>query len=420
MATQSTPRTVTKSQLERSLKSQLGTELILEGYECKANTKPGENYGSVMLALDVTLRRTKDSPVETLQVVAKLAPPTDFLLDVFDFKNTFCKEMNVYKLVGPELERLQIECGIPDEDRLNILAKFYGAQTSSRGDNDPVADVNAILLLENLKVCGYKMGDRLAGLDLKHCELVLSKLAQFHALPVALRKMRPNVFDRTVLKATTNITMGGTTPTEDLEKMLKAIKQEIPEANSYIKRIRNHSLENLKYGNKSFNKKPFATIVHNDFWTNNMMFLYNNPHDNSCPTSIKFVDFQITLLCSPVRDLIFFLLTSASDEVLRDSFDHLLNLYHTNFINTLKRVGCDTSAFSFERFLAEVNEFAPMEFHHILYMLNVIYIDKSEVKELSELDGSSDLKFASGSICKRKILTLIHEFDKRGWLMKTQ
>ncbi|XP_066998749.2 uncharacterized protein [Anabrus simplex] len=410
-------RKLSKSRLECLLKPKLGRDLIVKECKYTPNTKPGENYGSVMLALEITICHTESSLSETLNVVAKFAPPTDFLQSVFDFKNTFCKEMNLYKLVGPEIENMQKESEIPDEEILNVLAKFYGAQTSLRGDLDITADDNAVLLLENLKVSGYKMADRLSGLDLKHSELVVSKLAQFHALPIALKHKKPKVFEKTVSKATAfSNFVGGTGNLEkDLESILKSMKQLIPECGSYEARIRAHCDQYVKLANKSLQKEPFATIVHNDFWTNNIMFLYNNTH----PTDVKFVDFQITLLCSPVKDLIFFLFSSVQDEVLKEHYDHLINLYYLNFINSLKRVGCDISAFSYLKFLDEINEFAPTQFYHVLFMLNVIYAQKSDVKDLKDIDDNIEIVVGSGKTCRQKLYTHIEEFDKRGWLKKT-
>lgn len=37
------------------------------------------------------------------------------------------------------------------------------------------------IILEDLSLDGFRTADRLQGLDMKHVELILEKLAQFHA-----------------------------------------------------------------------------------------------------------------------------------------------------------------------------------------------------------------------------------------------
>ncbi|KAJ9592873.1 hypothetical protein L9F63_015451 [Diploptera punctata] len=122
-------------------------------------------------------------------------------------------------------------------------------------------------------------------------------------------------------------------------------------------------------------REPFATIAHSDFWVNNMLFKYDesNSHmdkEKSCPTGIKFVDFQVTAYASPVKDLIFLLFSSSEDGLLDKYYDYFLNLYHKEFIRILAKMGCDIEPFTYKHFLNEVNICGPEEFAHILFMLN--------------------------------------------------
>ncbi|XP_066998747.2 uncharacterized protein [Anabrus simplex] len=408
---------LTNEELMTILQPQFEKDLIVESYSVTYATQPGENYGSTMLALEVTICQTDKSPKETLHIVAKAAPPTEFLQEAFDIRNTFCKEMNIYKLVGPEIIKFQIESGFKNEDILDVLPKFYGARTTLTGDQDLHADTNAVLLLENLKTSGYKLADRRSGLDLKHCELVILKLAQFHALPIALKHKKPNVYKQTVLKATADYNMGGENgnPNDALNDLLDSLEKNIPEVAPYLTRIRENGVKYSEISNKSLNKEPFATIVHNDFWTNNMMFCYDSAGDNSQPISVKFVDFQVTLLCSPVKDIIFFLFSSGSTRVKKDFYEHLIQLYYETFTSTLTKMGCDVNVFSYEKFKEEVEEFAPTQFLHILFMIYVIYAEKQSAKNLSDVNDIDSIMQKPSDLCKVKILEHIQEFERRGW-----
>lgn len=43
-----------------------------------------------------------------------------------------------------------------------------------------------MIIFEDLKEMGYEMGDRTAGIDRAHCELVMAKLARLHAASMVL------------------------------------------------------------------------------------------------------------------------------------------------------------------------------------------------------------------------------------------
>ncbi|KAJ9600540.1 hypothetical protein L9F63_026323 [Diploptera punctata] len=169
--------------------------------------------------------------------------------------------------------------------------------------------------------------------------------------------------------------------------------------------------------------EPFATMVHNDFWVNNMMFKYeqysnetNNLKNEEIPIAIKFIDFQITIYESPVRDLLFFLFTSSEDGLIDKYFDHLINLYHMKFITVLKTFDCDITPFSYKHFQEEINTIAPREFMHILYLLNPISADSENMEDISNFDKDSLVVYSGGDVYKNKVRCLIKSYGARGWL----
>ncbi|KAJ9592877.1 hypothetical protein L9F63_015455, partial [Diploptera punctata] len=119
--------------------------------------------------------------------------PEEFLREAFNLRTLFNKEARTYVLVCPELIRLQEEMGIPADDIMDVFPKFYGARTNTQEDLFQEADPTAILLLENLKTSGYFVGERRKGFDLKHVEFVVTQLARFHALTLALKIHKPLV-----------------------------------------------------------------------------------------------------------------------------------------------------------------------------------------------------------------------------------
>uniref|UniRef100_A0A1B6MQH4 CHK kinase-like domain-containing protein n=1 Tax=Graphocephala atropunctata TaxID=36148 RepID=A0A1B6MQH4_9HEMI len=81
----------------------------------------------------------------------------------------------------------------------------------------------------------------------------------------------------------------------------------------------------------------FNTLNHADSWTNNFMFKYN---DDGSVSEIKLLDFQMVRYASPVIDLVYFIWSSASDDVRRHRLDELFLFYVDQLNNNLSRVNC--------------------------------------------------------------------------------
>ncbi|GFG33263.1 hypothetical protein Cfor_04001 [Coptotermes formosanus] len=372
-----------------------------------------------MLAIEVTIHQGKDeTSSQNLSLVAKLVPPSEFLRKIFDSPVTFCKEIACYKSLKVEYEKLQTEMCVPKDKFLDAFAKCYGARTTVSEETGDKADENAAILLENLKTSNYRLGDRRVGLDLNHVQLVVSKLARFHALSVALKLLKPEVFKDTVLKACKPHNKGfdESEIKDSTLKLMKAIET-IPGCENYLQIVQ----KGLELGEKIWlntsllpPREPYATFSHTDLWVNNMMFCYDADNDNY-PVGVKFLDFQGNVYDSPAKDLLFFLYTSAAEGVMAKNYDELIRLYHQNFTECLKDVGCDISPFTFELLLDEIDMFAPSEVYHVLFMLLPICAEKSDVPELSNIEMET-FYWEPNDIYKRKAKDYITDYVQRGWL----
>ena len=410
---------LSQQDLEALLRPTLGRNLVVESFMSKPLTEPGENYGSTMLDIEVTIRHEKDeTSSHNLSLVAKLEPPSEYLRKLFDSPITFCKEITCYVSLKLEYEKLQTEMCVPKDKFLDVFSKCYGARTTMSEEIGDKADENAAILLENLKTLNYRLGDRRVGLDLKHVQLVVSKLARFHALSVALKLLKPQVFRDTVLKALKPHTVGFDEPVLKASslKILKIIET-IPGCDIYLQKVQKGLELAVQIElNRSLcpPREPYATFSHTDLWVNNMMFCYDSDNENY-PVGVKFLDFQGIVYDSPARDLLFFLYSSAAEGVIANNYVELIRLYHQNFIDCLKGVGSDISPFTFQFLLDEIDMFAPAEVHHILYMLLPITADKTVVTELSGFVVET-LYHKPNEIYKRKAKEYITDCVQRGWL----
>lgn len=85
-------------------------------------------------------------------------------------------------------------------------------------------------------------------------------------------------------------------------------------------------------------KCGFRVLNHGDDWLNNMMFKIDSENKT---TAVKLLDYQIAFWGSPIGDLFYFLMSSVKDEHKADSFDELVEFYHTELVESLQKLGFD-------------------------------------------------------------------------------
>lgn len=185
----------------------------------------------------------------------------------------------------------------------------------------------------------------------------------------------------------------------------------IKEISHLVPRIINQIQLCLEHQKSSHPDTPFTTMVHNDFWVNNMMIK---------PNHIKIVDFQTTLKGSFVHDLIFFLFSSVQIEILIEKLDDFIEFYYKHFYDCLKQTGCPLDDFSYEAYISEVNDLAPYEMGHILEMLKVLMTKQEsmpdEFKDMNcEMFSNENLV---GQEYYERIRDILLLMDKKGWIMK--
>lgn len=378
-------------------------------------TAPGEHYGSIMLALDLLIR--KDNLEEELKLVAKFLPASEMLRAAFDTAVTFKKEVIAYTKIIPAFVQLQKEQGVPSDELINIFPKCYGARLNLDKNQNAVDD-DAVLIFENLKVQGYDTYNRYLGIDLDASKVVLRDLAKFHAIGIAMKLLKPDDFQEVVGPCLVrNKGMDFVTPEIDasFKYSVVTVASTIPEIAQYVERI-DRAFEESKKNFKS-DKQPrpqWGTLNHGDYWVNNTMI---KKDINNKPIQNKIIDLQILEYDSAVHDLIFFLFTSVDNEILSQHYEELLKTYHNSFLKTINQFNVDTDHYTWEEFLKEIEIEAPKEFFHVTFMLKFIFAEKLQIKSLEEFQPSdwsrNDLLAGNHS---RKLKVTVLEYIKRNWI----
>ncbi|XP_036225481.1 uncharacterized protein [Bactrocera oleae] len=354
----------------------------LQSYSTRYLTKPGDNYGSCMLAIAAKIK-TLNGLIEELPLIAKLPPVTnDLYWQIFQPERTCITENKMYEIVVPEIQLLQLEAGLSKDKLFDALPGYYGSRISL-DPNATKVDRNAVLVQENLQASGYRAGNRHKMFDFVHAKLVLEYMAQYHALPIALRIKKSELFARTLRPYFNRFNMNTTMGDEVKNEMRREVHEDLQLATNNNEEAVNEILERIQMYDEWLEQPEaadglYTSLVHCDMWINNIMFKYD---DRDQPTKLKFVDFQIAQYESFVHDIIFFLFSSVDCTVLEDNFESFLQIYYDAFIHNLQEVQINTDDYSYDGFLNEVRRVGPIEIPHPIFMTKVILADSSTLPE---------------------------------------
>lgn len=394
--------------LHSLLRPKLGDEFIIENCDIKDFLSPGENYGSIIVSVHIKICRNESSHNEDIWLVAKLPPTSQVQRELFNSPFTFSKEYFMYQKILPHYKQLDIKN--EKTNSFDIGPDFYGARLSLNSDVE--FDDNAVILLENLKIKNYYSVDRKLGCDLSHAKLVIKKLAKFHAFGMATKEKHSDLFNSFKVKSKCMEFRDADGWTNVVIKKLKLIEND---------EIMSRHFEDCKKAVEcgGFNvwtdvpEEPWSTIIHADFWTNNIMF---HKGDNDELDDVKFVDFQNYLFLAPTRDLTFFLACGLDKNVIMENVDELIDLYYETLIEKIKQLDCDIEPYTRESFDKRIQIDACIEFTHCVCMLKVITLDidsdnldTSNVVDIMENERVNDFFL-------ERLRTFVSVFHARGWL----
>ncbi|XP_008212854.1 uncharacterized protein LOC103317251 [Nasonia vitripennis] len=385
--------------LESLLRINFGDDLTLVNYSVDNVVPSGENFRSCVLRLSAQVQRTKDSPGEDLEFVVKTAPTTAVLeiTKGVDWIRLFRKEIFMYTSVIPFYRRVELDNDFPEDDSIEeCFPKFFGSCGSLSGD--------AVILLENLKLRNYYVVDKRIGMDLAHASKALKALARFHAVGVAAKLNYPILFD--------SIRSTYRKPDYDYRAVDAAcagfieIIRNDPRLDRYTSRVeRIASWRKGDWKSELVTHDLWSSVVHFDFWTNNVLF---HKDDEGSIDDAKFIDFQTYCFADIFLDLVYFIFTSLDDHVKSNDLDRVLDLYYVNFILTLERLSVDVGEYSRRKFDDGLKQVAEYEFFHCALVLNIVTAD---------VDSASPMSFEAGinDLYSRKIAQLLQTYEARNW-----
>lgn len=346
----------------------------------------GDNYCSQIYRVRLTFQRNNE-PLESISVIVKSIPLTDHS-QFLDHLRVYLKEKIFYNNMLPRMEVLM--------DNVKFGPRILHSL------NKPINT----LVFEDLSALGYVMADREQGLDLKHCQMVLKKLGQFHGISMVMHKKDPTSMNSFQFGMLAEQAVNGSDVFEtffgnNLDGLIRNMSK-WKGYESITEKVKKYA-SNLRV-NLIKSQQPIAgelqVLNHGDLWVNNFLFKYKNDGigiiDRKQVEDVVFVDFQLSIFGSPGIDLNYFLYSSLQLDVLKEKRDELLRTYHRSMCETLKAQHFKDIP-SFDTILTEVKRRENYGFFASFGVFPTVSMDKEQSGDNS-IDNFMDEDFAKKKI----------------------
>ncbi|XP_016980493.1 uncharacterized protein LOC108045621 [Drosophila rhopaloa] len=309
--------------LERLLKDlKKDPNLKITDLEIRPATAKGDNYASVMTRVKVFYLKSGAKNPEIEYYIVKTTYENDaFSSGIFSQYQVSTTEMRMYEKILPQLTSLIGKTRQPEKLFAKTLHVDYEHEA---------------IIFEDLAVPGYVLADRLIGFDLEHTRLGLRKLAKMHAAAAVLNERQPGVltqFDHGIFN---RHTQGFAPFFVNMVGVASNFAKECPELGEpYAKKLKELQKRVMEYSERVYDPQPgeFNTLVHGDYWVNNVMLRYGEQKE---PLDMTLIDFQFCSWSSPAVDLHYFFNTSVQSAIRFEQQDALIQYYHSVLVETLK------------------------------------------------------------------------------------
>lgn len=354
--------------LDKTFLAQIVGKPVLE-YSTSAGAKAGDNFMGTLLSLNVKT----NNEVHHL-VIKSVLPMTgaitkDALNDskLIADSDAYPKEIVYYKQIRPLFQELFQNY----KERLSFFEgpKFYPSlhDASSQGLYD-------YIVLQDLRPNGYKMANKLTGLNYEEMTATIKCLAFIHSGSFYLLNGKGNLCNKlqSIKQDPLSLTnMHGWSKDliqgfdmelffdEVVAKVVELIEdggqKEIAEK---IKRISINGHKNILMDlwNKTTDQgKFFRVLVHGDLWTNNILIKYGP--DGKAVEDVKFIDYQMNRLGNIYEDLHYFIFCSTTADFRKLHLKSCLQMYYKEFEKVLQDLNCPLpNGFTEEQLHSTFNE----------------------------------------------------------------
>ncbi|XP_069690919.1 uncharacterized protein [Periplaneta americana] len=405
-AQNSAPTWLNNTYLQTALRSGEGDPSIeVISSEIKPATIAGDNYGSDMYRAVVKLRREGRTEEKSIIIKANKPVSAEFLAKIKSWRDVFLTEIQVFAVAVPAMSNLLSK--ISTRRYEPFTAKYI---SSHRGVG------NSALVVEDLKAQGFRLASTATGLDMKHCALVLRRIAQFHAASKAAYHRNPSSFDVFLANMYSDEQPPPIEPFFVIN--VKSCAEEVETWPGFKERFgeKMHRMADTVMADwcraVTRDDSGFNVLTHGDLWLNNLMFRYSD--DTGEVEDVRFVDFQLTHWTSPAVDLQYFLNSSASPEILEKS-DLLIQEYYSTLCDTLTLLGHENLQPKLSELKEEFEKKAKLGVITAIVIRSVAFPDRSKICDILKVLAYEEVLHFSDDY-KQLIRTLLPIYEKWGWI----
>ncbi|XP_043485416.1 uncharacterized protein LOC122513217 [Polistes fuscatus] len=277
------------------------------------------------------------------------------------------------------------------------------------------------LIMDSLNFHGYRMMDRRKALPKDYCNLVIRKLAIFHAASVAVCEKNPEwptmLHGGILANASDSFLRLCENSIYNISREIRTWGQEYSvtadKIEKFVGQIRTKGKQIFDY---DFDE--FCVINHGDLCTNNIMFYHGFREDLPC--DVLFVDFQRSCYTSPVIDLIHFFNTSLEINFKYKREYHFLSQYLNVLTYAMAAFRCNTRPPT----LAEIEKAMKKRRLYIIIVGLVLYprmVVRRKNREslehvLGTLNGDTELDVFKEPLAVESIRTFIKFMELKGFI----
>ncbi|ERL93971.1 uncharacterized protein LOC109533289 [Dendroctonus ponderosae] len=293
------------------------------------------------------------------------------------------RENFFYDKAVPAFQEIEKKYGI------NITQQLFPKCFSTLSYED-----QQLIVLQNLKSLDFELYDRHQPFDMEHLKVTLSNYGKFHALSLAYREHKPKEFKELfsglpcAMKNIIELTKNSVDAAEKCLYMMLEENQKFKAAEKLKELLPDGVTAKIQQMLRIQEHEENAVLVHGDCWNNNYMFKYPK-QEKTLPESVKFLDFQVTKLSSPVMDLSYHIYATASEKELAQ-LKELLQIYYSSLSSMLKKLGCDPEkVFPYEELIRQWKKYSCFGFAMSSFVLQIVLLEKEDTIDIEAMGGEN-------------------------------
>ncbi|KAK5639826.1 hypothetical protein RI129_010637 [Pyrocoelia pectoralis] len=337
---------ITKDFLQSVLNAYLKRHVKITNFFTSNVVSTGEQFCGELLRIVATYTIEERDPNGRLSIVAKIFPEDEATASSISILRCFQNELNVYAEVIPAIYSLDYR------EKLAPKAIYVS--------HNP----KPTLLLEDLTPLGYKMQNRLDGLNLDHLLLAVKKLAYFHAASVAVYEREPEK----ITKYDTGMYFDNDVTNHYISVCWSSfveVTQKFTGLRKYGSKMACDTIKNKLFSSMKPSGK-FNVLNHGDAWTNNLMFSYD---PDGKLTDVLLLDFQFAAFSTPALDLHYLWVICTDVDTKTKHLDTVLSYYYKELVKYLLKLQVETVPPTIDEFRKEFDRKAIFGFASVLCTL---------------------------------------------------